>query len=71
MRRGSNAARRHRNRVVPKSACEKGDFGTKTELSHGIAVEMDGWLRLIVLANGKTSGQRTSRVELAFYVPFI
>ena len=32
MRRGSNTARRHGNRVVPKSACEKGRFWHKNQV---------------------------------------
>ena len=71
MRRGLNAAQRHGNRVIPKSACEKGDFGAKTELSHGIAIEASSRFRLIILANGKTPGQRISRVELVFHASFI
>ncbi len=50
---GKMVARWHKNRTVPKSACEKTDSGAKTELSHGETAETGGWLRAIMLSDGK------------------
>ena len=58
---GKMVARWHKNRAVPKSACEKTDSGTKTELSHGETAETGGWLRVIMLSDGKTPGRRISQ----------
>ena len=58
---GKMVARWHKNRAVPKSACEKTDSGAKTELSHGEAAETGGWLRAIMLSDGETPGQRISQ----------
>ena len=59
---GKMVARWHKNRAVPKSACEKTDSDTKTELSHGETTETGGWLRAIMLSDGKTPGQKISQV---------
>lgn len=58
---GKMVARWHKNRAVPKSACEKTDSGTKTELSHGETAETGGWLRAIMLSDGKPPGRRISQ----------
>ena len=68
---GKMVARWHKNRAVPKSACEKTDSGTKTELSHRETAETGGWLRAIMLSDGKTPGRRISQARLDFHASFI
>ena len=71
---GKMVARWHKNRAVPKSACEKTDSGAKTELSHGETAETGGWLRAIMLSDGKTPGRRISQAPQAgldFHASFI